>query len=159
MSLHPEYKHVHRRILFVGYTALGVGGFGLIVPILPGLLFILVGLSVLSIESRSAHRKLAILRARYPTLSGRLAALETWVTDIFNLTTHTHEYLSISTRGNHTLSVLAEVSKLQKVGTAVLLHRAGGTKETEVPSALAEALRSQGLTVVRFDAYNGLRRK
>lgn len=63
-----------KRILILGlgwfFIALGIAG--LFLPILQGILFLLIGLALLSGESRWARRLLIRLRRRYPALSGRL---------------------------------------------------------------------------------------
>lgn len=63
-----------KRILILGlgwfFIALGIAG--LFLPILQGVLFLLIGLAILSGESRWARRLLVRLRRRYPSLSGRI---------------------------------------------------------------------------------------
>jgi uncharacterized membrane protein YbaN (DUF454 family) len=49
-----------------------LGILGLFLPVLQGVLFILVGLYILSRESRTAHELLVKLRVRYPKLDGEL---------------------------------------------------------------------------------------
>ncbi|MEQ8388871.1 MAG: DUF454 family protein [Alphaproteobacteria bacterium] len=53
-----------------GFVLLGVAG--IFLPILQGILFLLVGLWILSTESPRAKRWLDQLRRRYPRLSGKL---------------------------------------------------------------------------------------
>jgi uncharacterized membrane protein YbaN (DUF454 family) len=52
--------------LTIGWTMILLGVVGLFVPILQGILFILLGLYVLSRESKTARRLLDRLRERYP---------------------------------------------------------------------------------------------
>jgi len=58
-------------VLMVGWSFVLLGIAGLFLPILQGVLFILIGLFILSSEYIWAHRLLERLRVRYP----RLAAL------------------------------------------------------------------------------------
>ena len=53
-----------------GFVALGVAG--LLLPFLQGVLFLLVGLSILSTEYVWAHKLLHKLRHRFPSLSARI---------------------------------------------------------------------------------------
>lgn len=140
----------------VGVLALCGAGAGIILPILPGVLFLLLGLSILSVRSKTAHRKLATLRARYPDLMQPAERLETWVYNTLDLTTHTHEYVDIPLGDGRSLSGIVERSEIAGQGVAVILHGASGTMETALSQALAEAFRAQGHTVVRFDAYHGI---
>jgi uncharacterized membrane protein YbaN (DUF454 family) len=60
-------RHVKRALaLTVGWVLIGLGVIGLFLPVLQGVLFILLGLYVLSRESRSARRLLDGLRDRHP---------------------------------------------------------------------------------------------
>ncbi len=63
-----------RRIVVLGlgwiFVVLGVAG--LFLPILQGILFLLIGLALLSGESRTARRLLVRLRLRFPRLAKRL---------------------------------------------------------------------------------------
>ena len=61
-------------VLTVGWVLIGVGIIGLVVPILQGVLFILLGLYVLSRESRWARGHFERLRARFPGLEKQIAA-------------------------------------------------------------------------------------
>jgi len=56
----------------LGWIFIGLGIIGLFLPLLQGVLFILVGLYLLSRESIRARRLLARLRERYPALSRQL---------------------------------------------------------------------------------------
>lgn len=55
-------------ILVAGWSFILLGIAGLILPILQGLLFILIGLIILSSQYGWARRLLAKLRARFPTI-------------------------------------------------------------------------------------------
>ena len=63
-------------ILIVGWAFIVLGILGLFLPILQGVLFLLVGLIILSSEYAWAHRLLAKLRDRFPKI-GRTADLAT----------------------------------------------------------------------------------
>jgi uncharacterized protein len=67
-----------RRILVlgVGWGFILLGIVGLFLPILQGILFLLVGLAILSTESRFARGILVKLRRRFPNLARRLDAAE-----------------------------------------------------------------------------------
>ena len=53
-----------------GWSLLVVGSAGLFLPVLPGVLLLVVGLSILSVEYRWARRWFTALRRRVP-VSGR----------------------------------------------------------------------------------------
>lgn len=59
-------------VLIVGWSFILLGILGLFLPILQGVLFLLVGLIILSSEYVWAHRLLTRLRERFPRL-GRVA--------------------------------------------------------------------------------------
>lgn len=60
-------RHVKRIfVLTLGWSLIAFGIVGLFVPILQGILFIMLGLFVLSRESRTARRWLEKLGQRYP---------------------------------------------------------------------------------------------
>ncbi len=63
-------------ILALGWVFILFGIVGLFLPILQGILFLLIGLALLSIESVTARRLLERLRARYPGLSERIDLAE-----------------------------------------------------------------------------------
>jgi len=65
--------HVKRAVvLSVGWCSILLGIVGLFLPVLQGLLFLFVGLVILSSEYAWAHRLIARLRERFPRL-GRVA--------------------------------------------------------------------------------------
>ena len=57
-------------VLIVGWCFILLGIVGLFVPILQGVLFLLIGLIILSSEYVWAHHLLAKLRQRFPKISG-----------------------------------------------------------------------------------------
>lgn len=59
-------------ILGLGWLFIILGIVGLFLPVLQGVLFLLIGLALLSKESRFVRRFLAYLRMRYPKLSTRI---------------------------------------------------------------------------------------
>ena len=63
-------------VLGVGWGFILLGIVGLFLPILQGILFLLVGLAILSIESPFARGILVTLRRRFPNLSRKLDAAE-----------------------------------------------------------------------------------
>ncbi len=67
-------KSLAKRILLqiLGWSFIVLGIVGLFLPILQGVLFILIGLVVLSSEYVWAHRLLTKLRGRFPGLSRTL---------------------------------------------------------------------------------------
>jgi hypothetical protein len=79
LSARIQQSAMMKRIALIaaGWTLLLLGSVGLFLPVLPGVLFLLVGLSVLSVEYEWARRWVAALRRRFPvadrTLQGILA--------------------------------------------------------------------------------------
>jgi uncharacterized membrane protein YbaN (DUF454 family) len=67
-----------KRILILGFGwgFILLGIVGLFLPILQGILFLLIGLALLSTESRAARGILLKLRRRFPNLSRRLDQAE-----------------------------------------------------------------------------------
>lgn len=154
--MHPLYKKTRRKTLIIGSFAVLIGVIGALIPILPGTIFVLLGISILSLQSKLALRALVITRTRYPKIANSVKRAETWLVDFFNLTTHRREYVSIpSYVEGRTISVLAEPTEFV-AGTAILLHSASGIAETRVMNTLAEAFKIRGFCVVRFDATNSL---
>jgi uncharacterized membrane protein YbaN (DUF454 family) len=64
-------------VLILGWTLIAFGIVGLFLPILQGVLFLFLGLYVLSRESTIAHRWMERLRARHPELD---QSLQRWKT-------------------------------------------------------------------------------
>jgi uncharacterized protein (TIGR02611 family) len=63
-------RHAKRiLILIVGWVFILFGIVGLFLPILQGILFILIGLAILSTEYVWAHHLLAKLRQRFPKIA------------------------------------------------------------------------------------------
>ncbi len=56
-------------VLIIGWSFILLGVVGLFLPILQGLLFILIGIIILSSEYVWAHHLLGKLRARFPKIS------------------------------------------------------------------------------------------
>ncbi len=59
-------------VLVIGWLLIGFGVVGLFLPILQGVLFIMLGLLVLSRESETAHRWLQRGRQKYPQVDAKL---------------------------------------------------------------------------------------
>lgn len=59
-------------VLVVGWSLIAFGVVGLFLPILQGVLFIMLGLLVLSRESKTAHRWLQRGRRRYPLVDAKM---------------------------------------------------------------------------------------
>ncbi len=66
--------------LVLGYAFLAFGVVGLVLPILQGVLFIVIGLLLLSREAPWARRALDRLRSRYPRLGGVIDRSDAWIT-------------------------------------------------------------------------------
>lgn len=62
--VHPKLKRF--LVLTLGWVFIVLGILGLFLPILQGILFLTIGLILLSRESEWAARKLVQLKARYP---------------------------------------------------------------------------------------------
>jgi uncharacterized protein len=74
--------------LFAGWVCILFGIVGLFVPILKGVLFLFVGLVLLSSEYVWADRLLSKIRNRFPSLTARLdkavATIQAWFGRVFN---------------------------------------------------------------------------
>lgn len=66
-----------------GWSFIFLGAIGLFLPFLQGILFLLIGLTILSTEYLWAQRMLERLKARFPTLARRATEISTSVTDWF----------------------------------------------------------------------------
>ena len=64
--------------LVIGWSLIAFGVVGLFLPILQGVLFIMLGLVVLSRESETAHRWLQRGRQKYPQVDAKLKDLGKW---------------------------------------------------------------------------------
>ncbi len=62
-------------IISIGWFFIVLGIAGLFLPVLQGILFLLIGLLILSSEYVWAHRLLSHLRERFPKLADRAHAL------------------------------------------------------------------------------------
>src|SRR5215471_1041186 len=75
-------------ILLVGWAFILFGVAGLILPILHGTVFLLIGLTILSSEYVWAHRLLSKIRNRFPSVTARLeqatTAAHEWVSKVFH---------------------------------------------------------------------------
>ena len=74
-------------ILIIGWLMIVVGIVGLFLPILQGVLFILLGLAILSRESEVARRWLQRGRQRYPKADAKLKEWGRWWRARFRRTT------------------------------------------------------------------------
>ena len=63
-------------VLTLGWLFILFGIVGLVLPVLQGVLFLLIGLALLSTESETARRLLERVRARFPRLSERIEIAE-----------------------------------------------------------------------------------
>ena len=63
-------------ILALGWGFILLGIAGIFLPILQGILFLLIGLALLSMESETARRLLHKLRARFPGISAKIDVAE-----------------------------------------------------------------------------------
>jgi uncharacterized membrane protein YbaN (DUF454 family) len=68
-------------ILIIGWFFIGLGIIGLFLPVLQGILFILIGLAILSTRSELVKRFLKHLEERYP---GHHKRVEIWREKIRN---------------------------------------------------------------------------
>jgi pimeloyl-ACP methyl ester carboxylesterase len=156
MTVHPKHKKVRTKARLIGAGCVGVGLLGLVLPLIPGILFILLGLSILSAHSTRMHRLFARMRMRYPDAADRMERIESAIITTLGLTTHTHEYVHIPHPDGGDIHAVVNVAKHGDSTVAILLHSVRTTMEGRVQGAVADVLRAHGYTVVRFDAYNGL---
>jgi len=67
------HKQIRRVVvLILGWALIALGVVGLFLPVLQGVLFLFLGLYVLSRESKTAHAWLEKLRARHPAMDAKL---------------------------------------------------------------------------------------
>jgi uncharacterized protein len=71
---HIKMKARFKRIgiILVGWVFIVLGILGLFLPVLQGILFLLIGLLILSTEYVWAHNLLQKLRARFPRIAGHM---------------------------------------------------------------------------------------
>jgi uncharacterized protein len=62
-------------LMAAGWALLPLGIVGLFLPVLPGVLFLIIGLSILSVEYEWARRWMNALRARFPGTGKKLQAI------------------------------------------------------------------------------------
>jgi hypothetical protein len=72
-------KRMVKRVALIvaGWTLLLLGVVGIFLPVLPGALFLLVGLSILSVEYAWARRWVTALRNRFPRADRKLQGILT----------------------------------------------------------------------------------
>jgi uncharacterized membrane protein YbaN (DUF454 family) len=70
----PMNKFKKIGLLIIGWIFIGLGILGLFLPILQGLLFIMIGLAILSSRSKTIRRFLKYLERRYPHQYHRVVA-------------------------------------------------------------------------------------
>ncbi len=151
--MHPKYKHIRRKSFLIGSIAIVIGMLGALLPMLPGTFFTLLGLSILSIHSKKAHRLFVKLRTRFPKIANSIKSVEMQTIDFFNLTTHKRTYTTIPRNTNGNISILLELTDM-RAGIAIILHSASGMSEDKTMDILAETYRARGFSIVRFDAFN-----
>jgi uncharacterized membrane protein YbaN (DUF454 family) len=62
-------------LIAVGWIFLVMGAAGLFLPVLPGVLFLIIGLSFLSVEYAWARRWISALRRRFPAADRKLQGM------------------------------------------------------------------------------------
>jgi uncharacterized membrane protein YbaN (DUF454 family) len=62
-------------LLAAGWALLPLGIVGLFLPVLPGALFLIIGLSILSVEYTWARRWITALRSRFPGTDKKLQGI------------------------------------------------------------------------------------
>jgi hypothetical protein len=67
-----EFKKIG--LLIIGWIFIGLGILGLFLPVLQGILFIMIGLAILSSRSKTIRRFLTYLEKRYPQQYQRVVA-------------------------------------------------------------------------------------
>lgn len=61
-------------VVILGWALMAVGILGLLLPIAPGIPFLMAGLAILSTRSRFIKRRLLLLKERYPRQYDRVIA-------------------------------------------------------------------------------------
>lgn len=72
MPISPRFKRV--ALIIVGWVFIVLGIVGLFLPVLQGILFLLIGLVILSTEYHWARKLLAKLRTHFPKLDSVIRA-------------------------------------------------------------------------------------
>ncbi|HEY1528864.1 MAG TPA: PGPGW domain-containing protein [Candidatus Angelobacter sp.] len=62
-------------LIATGWALMLVGTAGLFLPVLPGVLLLIVGLSILSVEYAWARRWMSVLQRRFPSANRKLAEI------------------------------------------------------------------------------------
>ena len=62
-------------LMAAGWALLPLGIVGLFLPVLPGVLFLVIGLSILSVEYEWARRWMTALRSRFPGTDKKLQGI------------------------------------------------------------------------------------
>ena len=62
-------------LIATGWALMLVGTAGLFLPVLPGVLLLIVGLSILSVEYAWARRWMSALQRRFPSANRKLAEI------------------------------------------------------------------------------------
>ena len=152
MSEHPLCAKKRKKMTVVGWSALGFGVVAVPTPVIPGTIFFMLGLSLLSLESQFAHRQLARLRVRYPACVRTVEKMESWTRRVFSLTTHTREDVILPLQDGGVVEGRVEVSEIGNMPVVVVLHGAGGTKDSDEVGIITASFRRRGYTVVSFTA-------
>ena len=66
-------------LITAGWALLLLGAVGFFLPVLPGILFVLAGLSILSVEYAWARRWVSAIRRRFPLADKKLQGFLAWV--------------------------------------------------------------------------------
>jgi uncharacterized protein len=74
MPVSPRFKRV--ALIILGWLFIALGLVGLFLPILQGILFLLIGLVILSAEYHWARKLLGKLRTRFPKLDSVITAAQ-----------------------------------------------------------------------------------
>jgi pimeloyl-ACP methyl ester carboxylesterase len=128
---------------------------GLVLPFVQGVIFIALGVALLSTFSPTAGRIIGGYKQRYPFVALHLDRAENRIERWLRRPTHTMSSVTITGYAGRKLAVMVDQAKEQRL-IVVLMHGVGGYKEQPVLRAMADAFADMGATVVRFDAANGV---
>lgn len=151
-----EVSKKQRYGTWLGIFFLVVGIPGLVLPFVQGILFIALGLALLSTFSPRAGRIIGAWKSKSPQLALHLDRAENRIAAWFRKPTHTFRKLKIDGNNRRKLSVIVEEAKEPPRGTVILMHGLGGYKEQPLMRALADAFGDMQFSVVRFDAANSV---